>query len=76
MSTIYGNKLKVKRRNINDFMVIYLDYSETGVVKVSMIKYLQKVLDNFLEELRGTLHAPSLEHLLQLRGAEEAEFLE
>ena len=74
LSTIYGNKLKVKRGDIHDFLGMHLDYSETGVVKVSIIKYLQKVLENLPEELRGTLYTPALDHILQVRGENEAEF--
>ena len=47
--TIYGNKLKVHIGNIHDYIVMDFDYSETGVVNVSIIKYLQKVLDEFPE---------------------------
>ena len=35
---IYGNKINMNRVNIHDYIGIYLDYSETGVVKVLMIK--------------------------------------
>ena len=31
--TIYGNKIKVRILMINDYIVIYLDYSETVAVK-------------------------------------------
>ena len=42
--TIYGNKPKVNRGKIHDYLGINLDYIETGVVKVLVIKYQQKVL--------------------------------
>ena len=41
---IYGEKLKVNRGKIHDYLGINLDYIETGVVKVLVIKYQQKVL--------------------------------
>ena len=53
-----------------------LEYSETGVVKVLMIKYLQNVLDKFPEELRGTLSTPAADNLFQIRGDDETYFLE
>ena len=45
--TIYWNKLKVHRGKINDYLGMYLDYLDTGVVKFLMIKYLQKFLNKF-----------------------------
>ena len=47
-------------------------YSDTGVVKVFMIKYLQKVLDKFPEELRGATSTPVTDRLFQVRGEDEA----
>ena len=73
---IYGNKINMNRVNIHDYIGIYLDYSETGVVKVLMIKYLQKVLDKFPEELRGTSVAPVADHMFQVRWEDKTEFLE
>ena len=66
--TIYGNKLKVHRWKIHDYLRMYLGYSETGAVKVLMIKYLQKFLDKFSEEFIGTSSTPTAEHLFQFRG--------
>ena len=41
-----------------------------------MIKYLQKVLDKFPEELRGTSVAPVADHMFQVRWEDKTEFLE
>ena len=50
-------------------------YSDTGVVKVFMIKYLQKVLDKFPKELRGTSATLSVDYLFQVRGEDEVVVL-
>ena len=44
-----------------------LDYSRKGAVKVSMIKYLQKVEDKFPIEITGTAKSPACKHLFQVR---------
>ena len=44
---VYGNKAKVHIGKIHYYLGMYLDYSETGLVNFSIIKYLQKVLDEF-----------------------------
>ena len=64
---IYRNKLKVHIGNIHDYLGMDLDYSETGVVNVSMIKCLQKVLDEFQENLIGRPATPTAYHLFQVR---------
>ena len=76
MSTIYRANIKLHRGKIHDYLGINFDYSEIGVVKVLMVKYLEKVLDKFTEELIGTSSTPATDHLFQVRGEDEAEFLE
>ena len=46
---IYCNKLKLHRVKIHDYLLMDFDYSEKGVLKVPIIKYLQKFLDKFPE---------------------------
>ena len=66
----------MNRGKIHDYLGINFDYSEIGVVKVLMVKHLEKVLDKFTEELIGTSSTPATDHLFQVRGEDEAEFLE
>ena len=40
LSMIYGEKIKLHRVNVHEYLGIYLDCSEPGVSKVSIIKYL------------------------------------
>ena len=44
-----------------------LDCYTKGAVKISMIKYLQKVEDKFPIEITGTAKSPACEHLFQVR---------
>ena len=50
-----------------------LDYSEKGVVKLSMIKQLEKVFADFPEDLGKATSTPASDHLFQVRDAEETE---
>ena len=63
-------------RKINDYIEINLDYSETGVVQVLIIKYVQKILDKFPEESRGTSVTPVEDNLFQVRREYKAGVLE
>ena len=56
------------RGRIKDYPGMDLDYSETGVINFLMIKYLQKVIDKFPEDLRGTSSTPEVDHLYKVRG--------
>ena len=50
---IYGTKLKVHRGKVqtNDYLGIILDYSEDGKVKISMIKYIIKMIHRDMKNL-------------------------
>ena len=63
----YGKKLTVKRGKVHEYLGMDLDYSRKGAVKVSMIKYLQKVEDEFTIEITRTAKSPACEHLFQVR---------
>ena len=43
-SSIYGEKLIVYRRKVHDYLGMDLYFSEKVTVKVSIIKYLNKIL--------------------------------
>ena len=49
----YKEKLTVKRGKLYDYLGMDLDYSTPGKLRISMIKYLDKVLGDFSKELGG-----------------------
>ena len=46
--------------------VLDLDYSEDGKVKISMIKYLQKILDYFPEEIGHSEVSTAVDNIFQV----------
>ena len=52
--------------DVHDYLGMDLDYSETGKVKVSMIKYLTSLLQEFPEELGDSAASPAAAHLFQV----------
>ena len=74
LTTIYGENLTVSGFKIHYYLGVDLEYSELGMVKMSMIKFLQKVLDGFPEELKGKSDTPEADHLLKVR-VEETEIV-
>ena len=67
----YGNKLVVHRGDVHDYLGMDLDYSEKGVVKLSMIKQLEKVFTDFPEDIGRPASTPASDHLFQIRDPEE-----
>jgi hypothetical protein len=43
------------------------DYSVSGTVKVSQIKYVQKILDDFPQQIGGPLESPAAPYLFDIR---------
>ena len=67
LSTKYGWQLYVKRGQVHDYLVMDMDYATIGEVTIGMIKYLQKVEDEFTEPIIGTAKSPAGKHLFQVR---------
>ena len=67
MARIYGNRLAVHRGDVHDYLGMDLDYSNPGVLRVSMIKYLKKVFDDFPELITSKSATPAAEYLFEVR---------
>lgn len=73
--SIYGESLTVHWRNVHDYPGIDLDFLEDGKVKISMIKYLHKVLTEFPEVISNTSTIPDTDHLSKTRDPSKAHHL-
>jgi hypothetical protein len=71
----YGDGLVVHEGDIHDYLGVDHDYSEKGVVKMSMMGHLEKIFQDFPEEIGKVSSSPASEHLFQVRDAEETEKL-
>ena len=67
---IYGDKTTVQRGKVHYYLGITLDYREKGVLKVSMIPYVKKIINEFPERIGGTAATPAGDHLFQVRSDE------
>ena len=75
LGTIYGQKLTVKRRQIHDYLGMDLDWSVWGNVTIWMIKYVYKILEDFIEVIKKTAATPARDNLFQVRAEELAKHL-
>lgn len=51
LQEIYSDNVMLNQRKVCDYLVMDLDYSTDGEVKVPMIKHVKKILDNFSKEI-------------------------
>ena len=68
-------KLTVHRGKIHDYLGMDLDYTTPGKVRVSVIKYLAALLEEFPELIGGGAATPHAEHLFRVREDGEAKLL-
>ena len=67
LAKIYGPGITLSRGKVHDYLGVDLDYSSRGKVKISMIKYLDKIIVSFPENITSTSESPASDHLFQNR---------
>ena len=75
LAKIYGENITVHRGKVHDYLGMTLDYSEPGKVKVLMVDYLKKILQDFPEELGAPAPTPAADHLFKVRPENERKLL-
>ena len=55
--------MQVNHGKVHEYLGIELYYSEDGKVKISMINYVQKIVDAFLEEIGNSATFPAEDHI-------------
>ena len=64
----YGPKTAISRGKVHDYLGMQLDFGTCpGSMIISMIKYLQKILDEWPEVLGGTKYLSATENLFKVR---------
>jgi hypothetical protein len=71
----YGDGLVVHTGDVHDYLGVDHDYSEKGVVKLSMMKHIDKILEDFPEDIGKDASSPASDHLFEVRDEEEIEKL-
>ena len=68
ISDVYDGKVKTHRGGVHDYLGMDLDWeSAPGELIISMIKYLQKIIDKWPEELSSTKINPANDTLFTIR---------
>ena len=64
----YLKPITIHSGTVHDYLGVDYDYgSEPGTVKVSQIKYVDKILDDFPQEVGGPLESPAAPYLFDIR---------
>ena len=66
MESIY-RKLEVTRGPLQTYLDMDFDFTEKGVVSVSMINYMKEIVEEFPEEIKGTVSSPAANNLFEVR---------
>lgn len=58
--------LSVTRGKVHDYLGMRIDYSEPGKVKITMIDYIEKMLDELPPDMDGEAVTPACNHLFEV----------
>ena len=74
LNKLYGGKMKFRRGTHHEYLGMDLDYSEPGVFKVSMIPYIDKILEDFPEEIKSGAPTPHSDYLFKIRDKSDPKY--
>ena len=60
------SKMTITRGNINEYLRMNIDYSFPGKAKFFMIDYIENILDDIPEDMRGEPEKPASHHLFDI----------
>jgi hypothetical protein len=69
----YGTKLIMHMGHKHDYLGVAMEFCEDGALKVSMFKYLNNVIEDFPEIVRGRAATPAHDKLFEIRDDDEAK---
>ena len=76
LAKIYGPNTTISRGRVHEYLRMEIDWgTEPGTMIVSVIKYLQKVIEEFPESLNSTKALSSGEHVFKIREEEDRNML-
>ena len=74
LNKLYGGIVKINRGAKHEYLGMDLDYSEKGVFKVSMIPYIDKIHEDFPEDITSSSPTPHADHLFKVREESDPKY--
>ena len=75
LANIYRPKMAMHPGNKHDYLRIDLEFMNNGSLDVSMLKYLDSIIDKFPELITGKAATTAADHQFSVRGVDEAKYL-
>jgi hypothetical protein len=75
LKKIYGEKISITCGKHFTYLGMQLDYSEPGIFGMSMIPYIDSILEDFPEEIIKSSPCPHNQNLFRIRDQNEAKYL-
>ena len=75
LANIYEPKLAMHLGNKHDYLGMDFELMNNGSLEVSMLKYLDSIIDEFPELITGKAATMAADHLFSVRDADEAKHL-
>ena len=66
MEQIYGSNMSVTRDKVHEYLGMYFDYTSKTCVKISMIKYVNKVIKDFAEKVTTKSAIQTSDHFFDI----------
>ena len=76
LAKLYGPKTTIRQGTVYNYLGMEIEFgTDPSTMIVSMIKYLQKIIEEFPETLRGTKVSPMRDNLFEIREEEDRKLL-
>ncbi len=72
LGKMYGPKLRMHLGRKHEYLGMNMEFNKDGTLDVLMFKYLQEVIDDFPEVIKGRAETPVAAHLFEVRDEKEA----
>ncbi len=66
LMSIYGDNTTIHQGTSHNYLGMDLDYSEKGILKVSMTNYMDKIIEDFPEAIIGSNPSPHTVNLVNI----------
>ena len=68
LTSLYWPKTNISRGKVHNYLGMDIDWlTKPGFMIVSMVKYLQKIVEEFPEVIKSTSPSPAGDHLFEVR---------
>ena len=75
LANIYVPKLAMHLGNKHDYLGMDFEFMDDGSLEVSMLQYLDSIIDEFPELITEKAATPAADHLFSVRDTDEAKYL-